>query len=325
LSSRNLPNNKGGLQKLIRWVMKLTKAEVKILFAIEATGVYHERAAEYLFDKGMSVSVLVPRRVSNFTKSLEIKTITDDISALAIAHFGLLKKLELWKKPDQINRYLRDLTREREQLMQERSSVKNMLHAEQAGAWGNPNAIARMKSHIAFLDKQIKEIEHEIDKAVDNNKPLKEKLKVIQSIKGVGLITAVTIVSETDGFSLILNSRQLVSYAGLDVIQKQSGTSVRGKPRISHRGNRHIRKALHFPALTAIRHDLVMRGHFSRLVSRHGIKMKAAVAVQRKILVLVYTLWKTNNPYDPNYEANKQKCSGRPSLVSPMELDLVRS
>ena len=93
----------------------------------------------------------------------------------------------------------------------------------------------------------------------------------------------------------------MASYAGLDVKEKQSGTSVKGKPRISKKGNRYLRKAMHLPALAAIRHDERFKAIFARLVGKHGIKMKAAVAVQRKLLEMIYTLYKTNKIYDPHY------------------------
>jgi len=115
------------------------------------------------------------------------------------------------------------------------------------------------------------------------------------------LITAVTVIGETDGFHLIRNKKQLVSYAGLDVITKDSGISVKSKARISHKGNKYLRKCMHFPALTAIRSTPLMKALFVRLVSKHGIKMKAAVAVQRKLLILIYVLWKNNQPFDENY------------------------
>jgi transposase len=93
----------------------------------------------------------------------------------------------------------------------------------------------------------------------------------------------------------------LTSYAGLDVKEKQSGTSIKGKPRISKKGNRHLRKAMHLPALVAIRHEKKFKAVFVRLVSKHGIKMKAAVAVQRKLLEMIYTVYSKNTAYDKNY------------------------
>jgi len=93
----------------------------------------------------------------------------------------------------------------------------------------------------------------------------------------------------------------LSSYAGLDVKEKQSGTSVKGKPRISKKGNKHLRKAMHLPALAAIRCDERFKAIFARLVAKHGIKMKAAVAIQRKLLEMIFILYKTNTPYDKDY------------------------
>ncbi len=106
--------------------------------------------------------------------------------------------------------------------------------------------------------------------------------------------------------SPIRNKRQLVSYAGYDVIQKDSGTSVHARPRISKRGNRHIRKAMHMPALSSIRSCEQHKEVFKRIVAKSAIKMKAVVAVQRKLLILIYTLWKNNSEYDPRYEIKKE-------------------
>ena len=98
-----------------------------------------------------------------------------------------------------------------------------------------------------------------------------------------------------------LVKRQLTSYAGLDVKEKQSGTSVKGKPKISKKGNRFLRKALHLPALCAIRSNEKYKIIFIRLVGKHGIKMKAAVAIQRKLLEMMYTLFKADKKYDINH------------------------
>lgn len=117
-------------------------------------------------------------------------------------------------------------------------------------------------------------------------------------------------LAETNGFALVRNKKQLVSYSGLDVREKQSGTSVKAKPRISKRGNRYLRKALHFPALTAIRYDARFKAVYARLVSKHGIKMKACVAVQRKLLEMIYTIFKSSAGYDSQY-LHPQKAEGR--------------
>lgn len=198
--------------------------------------------------------------------------------------------------------------------MGEQTQVKNQLHAEKSGAWPNAGSIKRMNQRIRFLSKQIEQIENEINAAIEEQSWLKEKIKNVCTIKGIGVITAVTVIAETNGFNLIRSKKQLVSYAGLDVITKDSGTSVRSKPRISRKGNKYLRKCLHYPALAAIRHSDLMKALFVRLVSKHGIKMKGAVAVQRKLLELIYILWKKNEVFDPEYQTKKRK--GQPEPVT---------
>ncbi|WP_188459665.1 transposase, partial [Psychroflexus planctonicus] len=151
-----------------------------------------------------------------------------------------------------------------------------------------------------------KEIKLDIVEYVKSDDELKEQIHKISTIPGIGELTATIILAETNGFELIRNKRQLTSYAGLDVKEKLSGTSVKGKPKISKRGNRYLRKAVYFPALTAIRHNQFHSETFVRLVGRHGIKMKALVAIQRKLLELVYILYKNNTVYDSKYEEKKK-------------------
>jgi transposase len=100
---------------------------------------------------------------------------------------------------------------------------------------------------------------------------------------------------------LIRNKSQLTSYAGLDVKEKQSGTSIKGKPRISKRGNRNLRRAMHLPALTIVKWDENYKNNYARLVAKHGVKMKALVAIQRKVLELIFILFKNETTYVKDY------------------------
>jgi transposase len=306
LSNTQFKNTPDGFKKLLIWSKKLSRPG-EVNYVIEATGVYHEQVSVHLHNHSCKVSVVLPNKTKAFMRTLSVKTVNDKVSAQMLAQFGLEKKLDGWQPPKEIFNLLRQLTRERDQLVGEQTQVKNQLHAEKSGAWPNAQSIKRMQHRIRFLSKQISEIENEIRIHVENDPYLKEKMEKVCTIKGIGFITAVTIVAETNGFNLIRNKKQLVSYAGLDVITKDSGTSVRSKPRISRKGNKYLRKCLHYPALSAIRATHTMKALFSRLVSRHGIKMKAAVAVQRKLLELVYVLWKKDEIYDMNYHLKKEE------------------
>ena len=121
------------------------------------------------------------------------------------------------------------------------------------------------------------------------------------TIKGLGILTIATILAETLGFQHVKSIKQLVSYAGYDVVQRESGTSIKGKTRISKKGNRYIRKALYFPAMVACRFNDNLKQNYLRIIETKPSKMVGQVAIQRKLLVLIYSLWKKDEVYDINY------------------------
>ena len=139
---------------------------------------------------------------------------------------------------------------------------------------------------------------------------LKERTNKINKIKGVSILTIATLIAETNGFYLFKDHRQLVSYSGYDVIENQSG-KTKGKTRISKKGNSHIRRCLHMPAFNVVRYNQgAFKPLYERVFERNNLKMQGYVAVQRKLLVLIYTLWKNNSEFDPDYH----KTSGNEEL-----------
>ena len=298
-------NTEKGFLKLSEWVNKLTDKEIKVRYVMEATGVYHQKFAYYLDEKEEDISIVLPNKISNYMRTLDTKTITDKTCSEGIARFGLERKLDNWKKPKEIYRILKQLTRERRQITDERTIVKNQLHAEETEAMPHFSSIERLKKRILFLNTLEKEIKNEIEISVKEHKELMIDIGNICTIPGVSILTAATVIGETNGFELIRSKKQLTSYAGLDVKEKLSGTSVKGKPTISKRGNRYLRSCLHLPALSTIRWDDNFRDQYARIVAKHGIKMKGCVAAQRKLLELIYVIYKNKIVYDKDYESKK--------------------
>jgi len=192
-------------------------------------------------------------------------------------------------------------------LLNERTALTNRLHALDTSFEPHKKVIKRLKQRVKLLNKQLKEVEKEIEQTIQTDEVLKQKVDNICKVKGLGITTVATIIAETNGFVLFTSRGQLISYAGYDVVQRESGTSVKGPTRISKKGNSHIRRALHFPALVVVKHEPHFKQIFERVVDRSGIKMKGYVAVQRKILILIYTLFKNNVPYDPDYQKTKEE------------------
>jgi transposase len=299
-------NKETGFSALLKWLKKNTDEAVPLQVVMEATGVYHQKFAYYLVENQISVCIVLPNKISSYMRTLDTKTVTDKTCSEAIVQFGLGRKLDNWKKPNNLYKVMQQLTRERDQLVQERSAIKNQIHAEKSEAEPNNNSIKRFNARIKFINDQEKEIKKEINELVNSDQTVKKQIENIQTIPGIGQLTAVTILAETNGFELIRNKKQLTSYAGFDVKEKQSGTSVKGKPKISKRGNKHLRKCMHLPSLSAVKHIEVYKELYTRIVSKSGIKMKGLIAVQRKMLELAYVLHKNNTVFEHGYEVKKR-------------------
>ena len=304
-AAKTFENSKSGMAQLLKWAKQQSASDQLTRFVMEATGVYHEALAYFLHQQDQQVTIVSPSKISHFFRTLDLKTITDKTAAEAITQFGLEKNLESWVPPRIIFKRLKQLTRERLQVVEERSMVKNRLHAEKAEADPLSKSLDRAQKRIKLLNTQEKEIIKEINDLVKGDQELNESVELLMTIPGIGLITAATILGETDGFNLIRNKKQLTGYAGLDPIEKQSGTSVKGKARISKKGNKNLRRCIYLPAWSGIKCNEDQKAMYIRLVSKHGLKKKAQTAIQRKLLELTYTIWKTKQAFDPEYELKR--------------------
>jgi transposase len=177
-------------------------------------------------------------------KSLSLKSLDDKTCSRAIAQFGLERKLERWQAPDSNYREIRQLTRERSQVIDERTAINNKLHADINKANPMPPSLKRAKQRIQFLDKQ--EINKEIQVITNKFEEIKKNVEILESIPRIGYLTPLTILAEINNFDLIKSKKKLTSYDGYDIVHKTSGTSVNSKETISKKGNKHLSKALQF-------------------------------------------------------------------------------
>jgi len=295
----NAPN---GHEKLFIWAQKQKLSDdVPLWFLMEATGVYYENLAYFLSEKAdQKVVVILPNKAKSFSKTLEQKSKTDDIDSKNLTILALGKPLTAWNITPELMRQLKALTREHLTLKEMATQVKNQMHAKKNSYKPLKQTIRRLQQQLNLYYKQLKDIEKQIHELVDSDKDLKDRIDKIDKIEGLGLMTIVTIIAETNGFALIENQRQLTSYSGLDVVHNSSGLK-KGKTSISKKGNKFIRRALFMPALVAIRYNQKLKELFIRLVAKKNVKKVALIAVARKLLVLIYTIWKNNTDYIPNY------------------------
>lgn len=303
-------NDIKGFMKLLSWTRKTCQnlkisidndAHNKLQFVMEATGIYYENLAYFLSEENKFVSVILPNKIKNFGRTLETKSKTDDIDAAIITQFGLEKTLQRWELPSPNFKKLKDLSREHQNIKRLSTIVKNQIHAKKHSHSPDIETMKRMKEQLKLHNKQLKQIMIQIKQLIESDDELNSRIKRIQTIKGVGLITIISVIAETNGFALIRNIKQITSYSGMDIVQKQSG-KFEGKTRISKKGNKHIRSALYMPALSACRYNENMKRFYIKLIIRKKVKKIAVIAVARKLLILIYTLWKNNSEYIPNYQ-----------------------
>ena len=298
--TRKFANTPSGHGRFETWVLdKHKEKQVPLYMAMEATGVYYEMLAWYLHRKGFNLSVVLPTRARRYAESIGLKSKNDSIDSKGLARLAAEQNLEQWQPISENLYVLRILTREVEQLNNHKNIVQNQLHAFEYMAVQMKEVERSMKKHLGFLEKQLLKTKEHIHKLIIEDAALYDHVQRITAIQGVGELTAATLIAECNGFELIKNQRQLTSYAGYDVVENQSGKRA-GKTRISKKGNAHIRRCLHMPAFNVVKYEPRFKQFYDRLIRNGKTKMQAYVAVQRKLLVLTYCLWKTQKEYDPD-------------------------
>ena len=300
-ASSKFANNVQGFTDLLVWVTRHKKeADVPLVNVIEATGVYYEACALFLFKAGFNVAVVLPNKAKKYLQALGLRSKNDKIDAAGLARMGAEQCLELWQPMDEFFYTLRAMTRHHQSLQELKTNINNQLHADEHSIYSTKAVIKQLKKLIATIEKQLKETDQSIHDHLYSSNEVGERVDQIIAIKGLSYMTVATVLAETNGFALFKSASQLVRYSGYDVVENQSG-GHRGKTKISKKGNSHIRRAMYMPAFNVVRYDQgAFKTFFERILARHNQKMKAYVAVQRKLLVMIYTLWKKNQAFKPN-------------------------
>lgn len=289
-------NTPAGFDELRAWLAKHGAPCAHV--CMEATGVYWERVAEELADHGFAVSVTNPAQIKAFGAASGVRNKTDLVDAKLIAEFCASQCPALWQPADKSVRALRALVARREALVELRTQELNRLQVAATDAV--KESIQRM---LEVLDQQIAEIERQIAKDVDDDPTLRQQRELLASIPGVGDKTIATFLGHYGGELRFDKTRQAVAFAGLDSQLHESGSSVRGKPRMSKRGHSSIRRALYMPAVVAMTRTPWGRKFAERLLAAGKPKKLILGALMRKILAIAYGVLKSGTPFNPALHA----------------------
>jgi transposase len=298
--TKSLPNNAQSAQQIIGW-LKAQKCEIEQTHVVlEATGVYHEQLLFALYDAGIKVSLANPARVRSFAQGMDILTKNDHMDAYVLACYSELKQPELWSAPSEEVRVLKGLLHHRDALRDDVLRMNNRLEKAHA----TPNTPAEVLDSLGKVSRQLKDellrIEKLVNNHIDTHPGLKNDMDLLTSINAVGpqLGANMLVVLRSSHFD---NAGQVAAYLGVIPVERQSGTSVRGKPGLSKAGSSAMRAKLYMSALTAIRLNPHVKAHYEQLLEKGKCKMSALGAAMRKLVHICYGVLKTQQKYDASY------------------------
>lgn len=277
----------------------LKKLSKNSLVVMESTGYYHYRLAQFLDGKGILVSVVNPLSVKRFIQMKLSKVKTDKSDAKSLYEYALFTDVPMYSSLDKVQAACLQLFRLLDSYLKKRTITKNKIHGEQT--LGIPSQVVydSLERDLNHLNKEIKLLENRLLELVKQEQ--QSQLTLLKSIPGMGVKTALFLIVLTDGFKKFETSSQLCSYVGITPTIRQSGSSVRGKSRISKVGNKKLRNLLFMCSFSAVKHNKACRELFERIVAKGKSKKLALLAVCNKLLKQAFSIAKSGLPYDENF------------------------
>jgi transposase len=262
-----------------------------VLVVVEASGGYEAALVSELVSRGQEVALVNPTRVRAFARAEGILAKTDKIDARVIARFGATMKPQVRARRDEPQVALNEKVTRRRQLVLMLSAEKNRLHP------ASPALQAHIAHHIAWLETEIGELETQISQAIKANPAWTETANRVDSVPGIGFIPAATLIADLPELGQ-LNRQKIAALVGVAPFNRDSGKQ-RGKRRIFG-GRTSVRSILYMATLSAIRHNPVIKDFYQRLVDKGKLRKVALTACMRKLLVILNTMVKTGQDWNPS-------------------------
>lgn len=296
VKTRVFTNNSSGYAALLDWVHTQSKDTLgSVHFIMEATGIYHEALAYCLYRAGAQVSVVNPAQVRAYAKSLGTRTKTDKKDRMVLARFGASQPLRLWQPEPEEVRKLKALIARIEAVDQDIQREKNRLEKAEIAQIAE-EIITSIQTVQAHLEKEKARLETLINQHIDQNPGLKRDRQLLESIPGVGPVISRSMMAVIRSRSFD-SASQCAAYVGVVPVQHESGSSVRGRPRLSKAGNAKLRAKLYMAAVVCIRHNPDIKRQYERLLKKGKTKMSALGAAMRKLVHICFGVLKHQLPY----------------------------
>jgi transposase len=288
-------NSPIGFKALSSWLMK--QGITQLLACMEATGVYGDALATYLYEQGFVVSVVNPAQVKSFSGAQLNRVKTDKADAKLIAQFYASMQPDAWTPPPVHVRELQALVQRLAALQQMERQEQNRFDTAQQVIQPSIKAV------LATIQVEVKAVERMIRDHIDHHPDLKDQSDLLDSIPGIGDATIARLLAFVGDVGRFSGAKALAAFVGLNPTVHESGSSVKGKPHLSKKGNATVRRALYMPAIVARQHNPVIKAFAQRLKKAGKPNMLIIGAVMRKLLHIIYGVLKSGQPFDANYAA----------------------
>ena len=300
VKTRVFPNHPSSLGEVGQWLSRQTgEAPESLHVVMEATSIYHEHLAYALHAAGIRVYVANPARVKEFARSEGVLNKTDKHDALVLALYVREKhsRLTEWQPEANEIRQLRALLARLEALETDRQRELNRQEKAQATDTSS-RVLASIADMIRALEDEISKLKQDIDNHIGGHPRLKHDRKLLQSIPGIAKVCSLALLAMINSRDF-QQARECAAFAGLVPVQSESGSSLRGRSRISKAGGSRIRKKLYMAAVTACRCNPDVHALQQRMLARGKSKMAVLVAAMRKLIHIAFGVIKHQQEYVP--------------------------
>lgn len=298
IKTKVFDNQHSGHRALEEWAVKNLGCPVtEILFVREATGIYHESLAYFLYEAGARVAVVNPARIRDYAKALGRLSKNDKQDSDVIARYGATQHPPRWQPEPPAVRELKALLARLEAVEKDAQRETNRLEKATFRP-ANAEVIDSIRNVLTALMAEKKRLEQRINEHIESDPTLKSDAELLKSIPGVGDVLSryMMVTYRSRDFHC---AGEMAAYVGVIPVTYESGSSVHGRPRLSKAGSGVVRAKLYLPAVVATRHNKQARDLYQRLLKNGKTKMAALGAVMRKLVHMCFGVLKHQQAYSP--------------------------
>ncbi len=273
------------------------------LFCMEFTGIYNYHIVEYLDSQAASMWIMPGIQLKHGKGMDRGKSDKADAKKIALYGFTHPHEVRLWKKPRLVLKQLRALINNREGLLKTRHQYERRLKESKGLVEKKELAINRKycQPMLNMADKQIKVIDKAIKELIEGDEKLNEISGYVQSVDGVGIVTAAEMIVTTNEFENYIDAKKLACHCGVVPFEKQSGTSIKGRASVSHKANKKMKRLLHLAALAAIKVKGEFKEYYERKKAEGKHVMSILNAIRNKLVLRIFVCVKNKRYYEKNY------------------------